>query len=67
MDGANTVAKMFSTFAYSACDEFQADRFINCMGEWEAATDQGSFGILTSKSKFNICALRPGFTKKYRI
>jgi len=46
MDGANTVAIMFTTVVYS-CDEFLADRFIKCMGKLEAAKDQWLFGQQT--------------------
>ena len=46
IDGANTVAMMFSTTSLS-CDEFQIDRFIKCMRKWEVAKDQGSFSLFS--------------------
>jgi len=46
MDGANTVAFMFSTVAW-CCDDFQVDRLIKCMVKWETAKDQGPFGLQT--------------------
>jgi len=30
------------------CNDFNLHRFIKCMGEWEAAKDQGSFRLQTS-------------------
>jgi len=32
----------------SWCDEFHVDRFIKCMGEWEAEMDQLSFRLQIS-------------------
>ena len=55
MDGAATTAVMVTTVIY-CCDELQADRFINCMWKWEAAKDQGSFGLEASQGKISYNA-----------
>jgi len=47
VDGANAVVIMLSTVA-CCWDELQVDRFIKCMGEWEGAKDEGSFGLQAS-------------------
>jgi len=52
MVGANAVVVMFSTVAQGWV-EFQVNRLIKCMGEWEAAKDQGSSGQNTLRASLS--------------
>ena len=48
--GTTTVAIIFSTVV-CCCGMLQVDRFIKCMGAWEATKDQGSSGLKTTRGQ----------------
>jgi len=55
MKGASTLVII------SGCHDFQVDRFIKCLGEWEAAKDQGSFRLQTSLGRKLLTVYREQF------